>query len=33
MRVERPPELWQVDVDDEPFIRMLEPTVARGTGV
>ncbi len=23
MRVERPPELWQVDVDDEPFIRML----------
>ncbi len=23
MRVERPPELWQVDIDDEPFIRML----------
>jgi hypothetical protein len=23
MRVERPPELWQVGVEDEPFIRML----------
>jgi hypothetical protein len=23
MRVERPPLLWEVDVDDEPFIRTL----------
>ena len=30
MRVERPPELWQVDVDDEPFIRMLGEMVVVG---
>ena len=30
MRVERPPELWQVDVDDEPFIRMLGEMIVVG---
>ncbi|HEX4942166.1 MAG TPA: hypothetical protein VFW51_06505 [Actinomycetota bacterium] len=30
MRVARPPELWQVDVDDEPFIRMLGEMIVVG---
>ena len=30
MRVERPPQLWQVDVDDEPFIRMLGEMIVVG---
>jgi hypothetical protein len=30
MRVERPPVLWQVDVDDEPFIRMLGEMIVVG---
>ena len=30
MRVERPPELWQVDVEDEPFIRMLGEMIVVG---
>ncbi len=30
MRVERPPELWQVDVDDESFIRMLGEMIVVG---
>ena len=30
MRVERPPELWQVEVDDEPFIRMLGELIVVG---
>lgn len=30
MRVERPPELWTVDVLDEPFIRMLGEMVVVG---
>ena len=30
MRVERPPELWEVDVDDEPFIRMLGEMIVVG---
>ena len=30
MRVERPPELWRVDVDDEPFIRMLGELIVVG---
>jgi hypothetical protein len=30
VRVERPPELWSVDVDDEPFIRMLGELIVVG---
>jgi hypothetical protein len=30
MRVERPIELWQVDVEDEPFIRMLGELIVVG---
>jgi hypothetical protein len=30
MRVERPPELWTVDVLDEPFIRMLGEMIVVG---
>lgn len=30
MRVERPPQLWEVDVDDEPFIRMLGEMIVVG---
>lgn len=30
MRVEPPRELWQVDVDDEPFIRMLGEMIVVG---
>jgi hypothetical protein len=30
MRVERPPELWQIDTDDEPFIRMLGEMIVVG---
>jgi hypothetical protein len=30
MRVERPPELWEVDVLDEPFIRMLGEMIVVG---
>jgi hypothetical protein len=30
MRVERPPLLWGVDVDDEPFIRMLGEMIVVG---
>ncbi len=30
MRVERPPALWEVDVDDEPFIRMLGEMIVIG---
>ncbi|HWL91182.1 MAG TPA: hypothetical protein VNP90_07430, partial [Actinomycetota bacterium] len=30
MRVERPPVLWEVDVDDEPFIRMLGEMIVVG---
>ncbi len=30
MRVERPPQLWEVDVDDEPFIRMLGELIVVG---
>jgi hypothetical protein len=30
MRVERPPSLWEVDVDDEPFIRMLGEMIVVG---
>lgn len=30
MRVERPPSLWDVDVDDEPFIRMLGEMIVVG---
>jgi hypothetical protein len=30
MRVERPPSLWEVEVDDEPFIRMLGEMIVVG---
>ena len=30
MRVERPPTLWEVAVDDEPFIRMLGEMIVVG---
>jgi hypothetical protein len=30
MRVERPPELWEVDVDDDAFIRMLGELIVVG---
>jgi hypothetical protein len=30
MRVQRPPVLWGVDVDDEPFIRMLGEMIVVG---
>jgi hypothetical protein len=30
MRVERPPVLWEVNVDDEPFIRMLGEMIVVG---
>jgi hypothetical protein len=30
MHVERPPQLWDVDVDDEPFIRMLGELIVVG---
>jgi hypothetical protein len=30
MRVERPPELWEVDVDDDVFIRMLGELIVVG---
>ena len=30
LRVERPPDLWQVDVDDDVFIRMLGELIAVG---
>jgi hypothetical protein len=30
MRVERPPELWELDVLDEPFIRMLGEMIVVG---
>ena len=30
MRVERPSQLWEVDVDDEPFIRMLGELIVVG---
>jgi hypothetical protein len=30
MRVERPPTLWEVDVDDEPFVRMLGELIVVG---
>jgi hypothetical protein len=30
LRVERPPELWAVDVPDEPFIRMLGELIVVG---
>jgi hypothetical protein len=30
MRVERPPVVWEVDVDDEPFIRMLGEMIVLG---
>ena len=30
MRVERPPELWEVDVLDEPFVRMLGELIVVG---
>ena len=30
MRVERPPSLWEVDVDDESFIRMLGEMIVVG---
>ena len=30
MRVERPPSLWEVNVDDEPFIRMLGEMIVVG---
>jgi hypothetical protein len=30
MHVERPPQLWEVDVDDEPFIRMLGELIVVG---
>jgi hypothetical protein len=30
MRVERPPALWEVDVEDEPFIRMLGEMIVVG---
>lgn len=30
MQVERPPSLWNVDVDDEPFIRMLGEMIVVG---
>jgi hypothetical protein len=30
MRVERPPVLWEADVDDEPFIRMLGEMIVVG---
>jgi hypothetical protein len=30
VHVERPPELWSVDVDDEPFIRMLGELIVVG---
>ena len=32
MRVERPPELGEVDTDDEPFLRMLGEMIAAGLG-
>jgi hypothetical protein len=32
MRVERPPELWEVDVLDGPFIRMLGELIVVGLG-
>jgi hypothetical protein len=30
MRVQRPPKLWQVDVDEEPFIRLLGEMIVVG---
>lgn len=30
MHVERPPDLWEVDVEDEPFIRMLGELIVVG---
>jgi hypothetical protein len=30
MRVEHPPSLWAVDVDDEPFVRMLGEMIVVG---
>ena len=33
MVVERPPRLWEVDVDDEPFIRMLSEMIVVGPSV
>ena len=30
LRVERPPELWEVDALDEPFIRMLGELIVVG---
>ena len=32
MNVERPPELWEVDTEDEPFLRMLGEMIAIGLG-
>lgn len=32
MQVERPPELWEVDGEDEPFVRLLGEMIAVGLG-
>jgi hypothetical protein len=32
MRVERPPELWEVDAEDEPFLHLLGEMIALGLG-
>ncbi|MGZ8604504.1 MAG: hypothetical protein ACXWX9_07075 [Actinomycetota bacterium] len=32
MQVERPPELWEADTDDEPFLHMLGEMIVIGLG-
>ena len=32
MKVERPPQLWSPDTEDEPFLRMLGEMIALGLG-
>jgi hypothetical protein len=32
MQVERPPELWEADTEDEPFLRMLGEMIVIGLG-
>lgn len=32
MKVERPPQLWSPDAEDEPFLRMLGEMIALGLG-
>jgi hypothetical protein len=32
MQIERPPELWEADTEDEPFLRMLGEMIVIGLG-